>query len=161
MAPKKSGAENRRAKREALKASLIEQAKAIGLVFVDPANPAAVPVDGVLDDSAGAFAQLGEPDLGSPATALDYVRKAQLIAFSQICKSTRIDEVTRWKLIKEHSAVLGITHPRSKLESEFKKLKDSQATPAPAAQESTKPRALTRPSTARRDGALGRREPAS
>ncbi len=81
--------------------------------------------DAELDSETGggeAFDVLGEPDLDDPATALEYVRRAQLIAFSQICKSRTLPQRERWRLIKELSAVVGMTSNRSALESRTAKL---------------------------------------
>lgn len=67
-----------------------------------------------------AYDVLGDPDIESPAYALDYVRKAQLIAFGQICRSRTLPQMERWRLIKEHGATIGMTYSRSSMESKVK-----------------------------------------
>lgn len=81
--------------------------------------------DAELDGEVGGsedFEVLGDPDLTDPSTALEYVRRAQLIAFGQICRSKTIPTRERWRLIKEYGAVLGMTHNRAELEARTKKL---------------------------------------
>lgn len=94
------------------------------------------------------FDVLGEPDLSDPDVGLAYVRKAQLIAFAQICRSRALPQMERWKLIREHAATLGMTHPRSSLEARTQRIEKlmGEKTQSPAVRWET---GVQKPPTAR------------
>lgn len=99
MASRESGAAGRKRRRAAANAALDEEF-----------------------DDGSAYDVLGLPDVKDPSTALDYVRKAQLIAFGEVCRSKTLPQRERWKLIREMGAVIGMTHNRADLESRTKNL---------------------------------------
>jgi hypothetical protein len=149
-----SGAEFRKRKQERERAQVADKARDLGL---DVREPGATPAPDA-DTGADAFDVLGDPDLDNPDLALDYVRRAQLIAFGQIIRSRDIAAKDRWRLIREHAAVLGMTHPRAALESRLKRLESNGPKKrGAAAVKHEAPDAVVRPETAR--GRRGRRGP--
>lgn len=60
--------------------------------------------------------------LEDPDLALEYGRRALLISLDQICHSRNLPTLERWRLIKDFTATLGMTHNRAAIESRTKKL---------------------------------------
>lgn len=78
-----------------------------------------------LVDDGSAYPDLTESDRDNPETGLMYVRKCQMVAFAQICKAV-LPFLEKAKLIREFSAVIGMTHPRAALETKASKLESGQ-----------------------------------
>lgn len=96
-------------------------------VAVVAASPAAPPVPGSTD-----FAQLDPPPIGDPATAIAWVNDALLIALSQVLKDPALDNLSRWKWIKDFGATLGLVRDKSAEQAAIKKSLASQQTAAQA-----------------------------
>lgn len=103
-----------------------------------------------------AYARLGEPPVDDPATGLEYVRRVQLTALAEVARST-LPQLEKWRLIKDMSATIGMTHNRAALEARLKKLEGKLREQRQAGAVRLEPGAsVQRPPTARR----GRRQPA-
>ena len=76
-----------------------------------------------------AYEKLGEPPVDDPATGLEYVRKVQLIALSEIARA-KLGQLEKWRLIKDMGATIGMTHNRAALETRLasleRKLRDKR-----------------------------------
>lgn len=96
------------------------------------------------------FLALDKPDFNDPATALEFVRKAQLVAFYQICTARGLPIIERWKLIREMSGAMGLTHNRAEVESRTKGLEKALRDKKMAGSVTMVPgKAIAKPSTAR------------
>lgn len=144
-----SGAAKRK-KAAVTKAAVAVQAKALGLIPADGA-PA--------DNGASNYDVLGDPDIDDAATGLEYVRKAQLIAFGEVCRDPSITKETRWRLIKEMGQSMGFTHVKANVESRLAKAeKKQQAEEHPPAAQVIPTNGITRPTTARPRRSSGPRD---
>ena len=85
------------------------------------ATPAAPQVPGSAD-----FAQLAPPPLGDPATAIAWVNDALLIALSQVLKDPALDNLSRWKWIKDFGATLGLVRDKSSEQAAIKRALGAQ-----------------------------------
>lgn len=68
-----------------------------------------------------AYTVLGKPPVDDPATGLKYVRQVQLVALGEIA-GARLGQLEKWRLIKDMSATIGMTHNRAALEERLKRL---------------------------------------
>lgn len=71
------------------------------------------------------FETLGPPPLDDLTAGLVYARNCGLICLHQIVTSSNdaVDPLTRWRLVKDMIATLGMTHARAAVEEEVEKLK--------------------------------------
>jgi len=152
---KKSGFAYREAAKQKKIAKLQADAAELGMKVID--SRTSLPED---DDGSTEFEQLGQPPLDDSYTALDWVRKVQLMA-THLAMTRPITDALRerFKWAKDLSAVLGMTHQREALESRVKQLeaKLKAAERQLGAVKKERGNAVPRPPTAR--GQRNRRGP--
>src|SRR5688572_5048741 len=75
------------------------------------------------------FRALPFPDLNDLNDGLVYARNCGLVALHQIVNTSNdeLDPLTRWKLIKDFIATLGMTWQRSSAEAKLKKLTEARS----------------------------------
>lgn len=71
------------------------------------------------------FENLGPPPLDDLTAGLVYARNCGLICLHQIVTAPNdaVDPLTRWRLVKDMIATIGMTHARAAVEDEVEKLK--------------------------------------
>lgn len=114
----KSGAQKRARSRELKLEHLRTLADEIDYIVIPKGTT--LPDSG---DGAEEFSKLGPPPLDEPETALEWVRRAQLIA-TQVAITKPLTDALRERLkwAKDLSAVIGMTFSRSSQEAKVKEL---------------------------------------
>jgi|SRR5215831_15930199 len=108
------------------------------------------------------FADLGEPDLEDPSSALVYARRVNLLCIRMVATSPflTLADQARLRMLKDFIATLGMTHSRSTIEGRVKSVeaKLAGARKRTGAIKLEPANAIARPETARgRRGARGPR----
>ena len=96
------------------------------------------------------YDRLGPPPLNDPLGALQYATDALLITLRQVSTDAHIDSETRWKLVADISAKLGMTHAKTVMQRRVKELSDKIKPEAKDAEEMSDTDEMERPPTARK-----------